>query len=89
VKGRLAQIAAYRMNLHVDDPLLEPPNTIPYGSVEDQAADHTFSKFEFPAYASGADETLVSFGLRSNRRRHNVAAGGGITSDKFTGFNLA
>ena len=33
-----------------------------------------FSKFEFPAHASGADETLVSFGLRSNRRRDNVAA---------------
>jgi hypothetical protein len=32
-----------------------------------------FSKFEFPAHASGADETLVSFGLRSNRRLHNVA----------------
>src|ERR1700738_1419979 len=31
-----------------------------------------FSKFEFPAHASGADETLVSVGLRSNRRRHNV-----------------
>jgi hypothetical protein len=28
-----------------------------------------FSKFEFPAHASGADETLVSFGIRSNRRR--------------------
>jgi hypothetical protein len=38
-----------------------------------------FSKFEFPAHASGADETLVSFGLRSNRWRHNVARCGGIT----------
>jgi hypothetical protein len=38
-----------------------------------------FSKFEFPAHASGADETLVSFGLRSNQRRYNVARCGGIT----------
>jgi hypothetical protein len=37
-----------------------------------------FSKFEFPAHASGADETLVSFGVRSNRRRHSVALSGGI-----------
>jgi hypothetical protein len=34
--------------------------------------------FEFPAHASGADETLVRVGLRSNRRRHNVALSGGI-----------
>jgi hypothetical protein len=38
-----------------------------------------FSKFEFPAHASGADETLVSFGIRSNRRRQKVARCGGIT----------
>jgi hypothetical protein len=31
-----------------------------------------FSKVEFPAHASGADETLVSFGFRSNRRRLGV-----------------
>src|ERR1700733_14596753 len=36
-------------------------------------------KFEFPpVHASGAEGTLVSFGLRSNRRRHNVALSGGI-----------
>jgi hypothetical protein len=38
-----------------------------------------FSKFESPAHAFGADEILVSFGLRSNRWRHNVATGGGMT----------
>jgi hypothetical protein len=45
VKRRFAKIDAYRMNMHVDDPLLEPANTILYGSVEPQAADHLIIGF--------------------------------------------
>jgi hypothetical protein len=42
-------------------------------------ADHTFSKFEFPAHASGADDTFDTLSLQSIQWRHIVVPGGGIT----------
>jgi hypothetical protein len=40
---------------------------------------HEFSKFEFPAHASGADDTFDTLALLSISWRHTVAAGGGIS----------